>query len=63
MSTAVRPLNPLVRVVVPVAVAAGLIALALINLVVVKNWQDRAAVDDTIRSGANAAIPLAIATD
>lgn len=53
MSTPARPLNPLVRVVVPVAVAAGLIALALINLVVVKNWQDRAAVDDGVLWGAD----------
>lgn len=53
MSTPPRPLRPFIRVGVPVAVAAGLVALALINLVVVRNWQRTAAVDDGVLWGAD----------
>lgn len=53
MSTSVRQLSPVIRVAVPVAVAAALIALALINLVVVRNFQRVAAVDDGVFWGAD----------
>jgi len=51
MLSPTRPAHPIIRVVVPVVVAAGLVALALVNLVVVKNWQDRAAVEDGVLWG------------
>ncbi len=53
MPTAPRQLNPLIRVVVPVVVATALIALALINLVVVMNWQRVAPVDDGVLWGSD----------
>jgi len=53
MSTSARHISPLIRVAVPVAVATGLIAMALINLVVVRNWQRTAAVDDGVFWGAD----------
>lgn len=53
MSTSTRQISPLIRVAVPVAVATGLIAMALINLVVVRNWQRTAAVDDGVFWGAD----------
>ena len=51
MLSPTRPAHPIIRVVVPVVVAAGLVALALVNLVGDKNWQDRAAVDEGVLWG------------
>lgn len=48
MSSLSPTVRPLLRVAIPVAVAAALIALALINLVVVLNYQETAAVDDGV---------------
>jgi len=53
MPNFVRHISPLIRVAVPVAVATGLIAMALINFVVVRNWQRTAAVDDGVFWGAD----------
>ncbi len=55
MSTATRQIRQVVRVAIPVAVAAALIALALINLIVVRNWQRTAAVDDGVLWGTEGA--------
>lgn len=48
MSSLSPTVRPLLRVAIPVAVAAALITLALINVVVVKNYQQTAAVDDGV---------------
>ncbi|MCR4374400.1 MAG: PDZ domain-containing protein, partial [Acidobacteria bacterium] len=48
MSSLSPTVRPLLRVAIPVAVAAVLITLALINLVVVRNYQQTAAVDDGV---------------
>lgn len=48
MSSLSPTVRPLLRVAIPVAVAAALITLALINVVVVKNYQETAAVDDGV---------------
>jgi two-component system NtrC family sensor kinase len=53
MPSSARQLRPLIRVVVPVAVATALVAMALVNLVVVMNWQKVAPVDDGVLWGAD----------
>lgn len=53
MPSTTRRLRPIIRVVVPVAVATALVALALVNLVVVATWQKVAPVDDGVLWGAD----------
>jgi len=48
MSSSVPTVRPLLRVAIPVAVSTILIALALINIVVVGNYQSAAPVDDGV---------------
>ncbi|HUR19869.1 MAG TPA: ATP-binding protein [Vicinamibacterales bacterium] len=48
MSRVITQIRPIARIAIPVAVAAGLIALALINVFVVYNYQRAAAVDDGV---------------
>jgi len=48
MSSLSPTVRPLLRVAIPVAVAAALATLALINVVVVRNYQETAAVDDGV---------------
>ena len=48
MSRVITQIRPMVRIAIPVAVAAALIAIALINVFVVRNFQQRAAIDDGV---------------
>src|SRR5688500_2830861 len=48
MSRVITQIRPMVRIAIPVAVAAALIAVALINVFVVYNYQKTAAVDDGV---------------
>lgn len=48
MNTPPSPARPIVRVIVPVVVAVALIALAVVNVFVVRNWIQVAPVDDGV---------------
>src|ERR1017187_6206530 len=61
MTSVTRPLRPLVRVALPVAVAAVLVCLAILNIALVRSW--RAEADDGIlwqtRAGDVVAVEIA----
>src|SRR5688572_9654312 len=48
MSRVTTQIRPMARIAIPIAVAAALIAVALINVFVVYNYQKTAAVDDGV---------------
>lgn len=64
MSRVISQARPLLRIAIPVAVAATLIALALINVFVVRNYQETAAIDDGVlwtSDGSSAVTALEVA--
>ena len=48
MSRVTTQFRPMLRIAIPVAVAAALITTALINVFVVRNFQEKAAIDDGV---------------
>jgi S1-C subfamily serine protease len=64
MSRVITQIRPMARIAIPVAVAAALTAVALINVFVVYNYQRAAAVDDGVlwtSDGSSAVTALEVA--
>ena len=48
MSRLITHVRPLLRIAVPVTVSTALIAVALVNMFVVRDYQEKAAIDDGV---------------